>query len=122
MSEIISKELLSEVLNDKTIGNVLTDAKTIEHKIFGDIKENEIAYYSAKNGWQIINIYELEHKSKEWAFNSGYEIVQLSKSVKIYRNGIEVFYLFSKIDDKEIYCMDMIFKCYQWILDNKDNK
>lgn len=132
MEDLISKELLSEVLKDKTIGNVLTDVKVIESKIFGNIKENELAYYSAKKGWQRINIHELAHKCKEWAREESYYL----KSELNSDNTIDpvcdvancwVGQLVFDGEPKEIQvaCFggdtepESIFKACQWILDNK---
>ena len=62
---MISKELLSEVINKK-IQHIVTDTKEIHYKIRSDVKTTEIAVYY-ENRWNIINIYELAHKCKEWA-------------------------------------------------------
>jgi len=64
--------------------------------------------------WFTINIYELAHKCKEWAYNKGYEIVSLAHMIRIYKNGYEVYYTNSTLFD-----LDMFFKACQWILDNK---
>lgn len=66
MKEIISKELLSKVLGI-----------TVRHiKIF-DGNKNAI-FYSEEVvlwNWKTINIYELAHRCKEWAWNNGFILV-----------------------------------------------
>ena len=59
---MINKELLSIMLG-KDITNISEPV----------VAENNIAYTCTDNsGWDIINIYELAHKCKEWAYKKGY--------------------------------------------------
>lgn len=128
---MISKELFSEVMNIKI-------EDIVDLKIFG----KELNYYEKclllnfccdgrlskhkDSIYKSVNIYELAHKCKEWAFRQGYEL----------RNG-------RNIDVKEELCYfceykqerqldyydgdyfladnesESIFKACQWILDNK---
>ena len=109
----ISKELLSMILGEKAY-----DIKCVS--------DNIISFYTDYDQYEEINIYELAHKCKEWAFNNGYEL----------RNGRD-------IDVKEELCYfceykqerqldyansdyflaetepESIFKACQWILDRK---
>ena len=117
---MISKELLSEVINIKI-------EDIIDLKMFGkDLKYYEKCLLKfcydgrlSKHKDSIcksINIYELAHKCKEWAYNKGYEIVSLAHMIRIYKNGYEVYYTNSTLFD-----LDMFFKACQWILDNKED-
>ena len=112
---IISKELLSEVLDIK-----LEDI--VDFKMF----MNELFYYQElllrancqgkiskhkDSTQQSINIYEFAYKCKEWAFKRGYEIVVLANSIKIYKNHFEVYNTNTKLYD-----LDMFFRACNWIL------
>lgn len=121
----ISKELFENVMGIK-LGNIHNTEQEL-------LVTNEVAMFTDilktyKLGYPIdtINIYELAHKCKEWAFNNGYEL----------RNGRD-------IDVKEELCYfceykqerqldysnsdyflaetepESIFKACQWILDKK---
>lgn len=120
MEDIIGKELLSEVLNDKNIGNVLSDVRVIESKIFGDIKENEIAFYSSKKGWQRINIHELAHRCEDWAIRKGFGLE--SGYYRDYNYSQLAYVGFCKFNnvrfENPIDKNKSIFDACQWILDN----
>ena len=111
MKEIISKELLSEVLGIQILEVVPTKGNVIWY-VFKDCYE----------GKDFINVYELAHKCKEWAKNQGYYL--LSALVK--SSGICMFDLsHKKIDNyrnvtKRNTEPEAIFAACQWILDNKD--
>lgn len=103
---MISKELLSEVLKEEVNESIILDGYIIK--------------YSYKYlGYAEINIFELEHKCKEWAIDNGYYLtiyndridVVLQKSCKMVEN----------ITDGSLkYDPMLVFKACQWILDNKD--
>lgn len=101
----MSKELLSEVLNLKRIDNIYI--------------EDNLLYFCELN--KPINIYELAHKCKEWAWDNGW-IVKSGTT----KSGFdcEVWgYTFDKrkrLDGESE--PEAIFKACQWILDNKDTK
>ena len=120
---MISRELLSEVLG-VDYKDRLVDWFQIED-------DNYLrTYYNCGNydnkgrptglGFEI-NIYELAHKCKEWAFNNGYYLniyndaidVVLKKSCKIVENITDGSFKYSPM---------LVFKACQWILDNKENK
>ena len=65
----ISKELLSEVLDEK-ISEILPD-----RKIIGSEKTLEYVAENSFRPYNYINIYELANKCKEWAENKDYYIV-----------------------------------------------
>ena len=103
----ISKELLNEVL-----GYEASYIQTVGTKL---------CFSCHIKGGSNINIYELAHKCKEWAFNNGYYLniyndaidVVLKKSCKIVENITDGSFRYSPM---------LVFKACQWILDNKENK
>jgi hypothetical protein len=105
MENIISKELLSEVLGNKVtnISNGCTEDELKVSAYFGVVRQS---FY--------INVWELSHKCKNWALSKGYEIVVLSHSIKIYKNSHEVYY-----DEAINYDVSKFFKACQWILGKK---
>lgn len=118
---MISKELLSVVINKKI---VVDDISNIE------LKENTITfiedYWDEDEGSgfyrsHTINIYELAHKCKEWANKQG---ILLRSSI----DGVVDFYDFringedkgEFIDCREFKCSEVeaVIQACQWILDN----
>ena len=119
---MISKELLSEVLN-------LNMWKTNSLNILVD--ENKVSYsgiFLGDLGYQKssvdINIYELSHKCKEWAFNNGFGLtsglLNYSKTKIAVLENIDL--LMPKISFTGNTEPEAIFNACQWILDNKDSK
>ena len=127
---IISKELLSEVFGQ-------------EVKFIRYIANNTYEVHFEKPirlKYQIINIYELAHKCKEWALSQGFSLSS-SKPIVANDEGNQVFnywwcaYL-HEINKESFEGPAMatfnnfnseiepeaIFKACQWILDNKDRK
>ena len=113
MEDIISKELLSEVL--KCEGRI----QIIHHMC----KNQTMVYYdehiSCASFEREINIYELAYKCKEWAFKQGYYL-----DSGFCKNGGRCF-----TTTKENWGMytekteiEAIFKACQYILDNKDSR
>lgn len=121
-NNIISKELISEVL-----GKEIVDFNMLSHP------ENRtlLAYKpnSEKVG-SIINIYELAHKCKEWANSCGikgknYQL--LTSLFPEYLGGAycEVWSGAHNQMDANLLAnteYEAIFKACQWILDNKETK
>lgn len=124
---MISKELLSKVLDNEVPYQVKV------HKII--IKNNSLNYfYNSKDSGgglfeanEYVNIYELAHKCKEWAYSQGYILfskIRLNSSL-----ASCYFDTMGKHDYEEDYHNDFraeteseaIFKACQWILD-KDSK
>jgi len=107
---MISKELLSEVLGCKL-------------DIDEQLQPNDIEYIEkvgSKLYYRYINIYELMHKCKEWALLNDYSCMSrprlfggwLSELMSGY--GVED----TQFDaDSE---PEAVFKCCQWILENKE--
>ena len=111
---MISKELLSEVLPDVTI-NENTEIEIFESEFNGTCLR-------VSNGLKIftINIHELAHKCKEWAFSNGYELVSGERyddevSCSVYKQ-----YNQNTPDYIEKTESEAIFKACQWILENKE--
>ena len=115
MDYLPSKELLSEVLGHKIWKVMDCNMGTLRYCIYPN-KGDEPSEYIFP-----INIYELAHKCKEWAFNNGYYLniyndaidVVLKKSCKIVENITDGSFKYSPM---------LVFKACQWILDNKENK
>ena len=101
---MISKELLSEVLN-LNITYIERYNNSIIYKVSVYDREEEV------------NIHELAHKCKEWAFKNGYYLT-------IYNDAIDVVLqsnckvLENVTNDTFMYDPNLVFKACQWILDN----
>lgn len=117
---MISKELLSEVLK-KEIIKIYSGKNILINDQFVDT-DKELAFkYKCDNGSildDIINIYELAYKCKEWANKQDYD------------NNCFVIILYENMTSRAIITEDgfgfdasteyeAIFKVCQWILDNK---
>lgn len=110
---MISKELLNEVLG--------YEASYIQ------IVGMKLCFSCHIKGGSNINIYELAHKCKEWAYKQGYAILSGHSAY-----GIGAFFCsckgwLSENYDKRIEIShntepEAIFKACQWILNNKENK
>lgn len=109
---MISKELLSEVLNEEV--DVIDIRTSIDDY---SIPENEIRYYPAlATGYASINIYELAYKCKDWALSKGYILQSWYKNC-ICINITDDFNKNSYYGDSEV---EAIFKACEWILDNEE--
>lgn len=112
---MISKELLGEVLKAdiRKINNSILDGNLYYYKTFVKCKSK-------------INIYELAHKCKEWAFRQGYEL-RNGRSIDVkeelcyfceYKQERQLDYY-----DRDYFLADneseSIFKACQWILESK---
>lgn len=110
---MISEELLSEVLELKS-GNVFI--KEIE------TRNNDIEYLCNVGGWNLLNIYELAHKCKEWAFKNHKIIInsRITSKTKLINGYAEIIkncnYLYGDYEDTEV---EAIFKVCQYIMENK---
>lgn len=95
----ISKELLSEVLGSKVL-NYSCNSKSIYY----DYIEDGITYTSYN-----INIYELAHKCKKWAFDKGYILSSHKNCCYIYSSLMTFIDEFN--DNSEI---EAIIKACEW--------
>lgn len=107
----ISKELLSEVLDREVIN-------TEEHPL--KIGLQEITYWYKKDNRVkqqcYLNIYELGHLCKEWAYGLGYIIIQDNRGytmVKSISNSNKLKFWEDKNSDL---CIDRVFLACEWIL------
>lgn len=120
---MISKELLSEILDKNIVADDISNIEPKDNKItfiedYWDKDEGSGFYRS-----HTINIYELANKCKEWAFEKGYTIIDYIDldndkfwTCRAYLNGLN-----DGFDWKEIYqptSTISIFRTCQWILDN----
>ena len=127
MEAIISKELLSEILDKKV---VVDDISNIE------LKENTITfiedYWDEDEGSgfyrnHTINIYELAHKCKEWALSKGYILMSKPRTSSSFATC--VFCKNGKCDYEDDLWNDFragtepeaIFKACEWILNQKNS-
>lgn len=106
----ISKELLSEVLNH-----------TVILEIDIDFEDSKVGYLLDNKNWYFINIYELAHKCKEWAFKQGYSYLGNKGLINIYsKTGTMV-----AITDKNVvnwFDIYIDFKACEWILKETNAK
>ena len=110
---MISKELLSEVLNVHVRPTFYFDCETLVYE-YDKIKDLDECYKSE------INIHELAHKCKEWAFKQGFMFdIQWHTN----RNPFSIV-IKSYGKDSQFYCAETepeaIFKACEWIL--KENR
>lgn len=122
MKDIISEELLSEVLNEDFICHDSSFAEVIESAI----GQNNLFHinYKNNNGYIclfIINIHELAHKCKEYMRELGYMVV-----IYIHLDTVAISLV---KDEKNVYTteamttyteLEAIFKATQWILNHKE--
>lgn len=114
---MISKELLGEVLNKEVS---IWD----KYEIKGNVLEIGIHLPSGGRFYKEVNIYELAHKCKEWAYENNYYIYSIftfagEGSAYITKDENISKHLSSFSGDYE---PEAIFKACQWILDNKESK
>ena len=103
---MISKELLSEVLKEDFSSN------KIEFEQADGVDSSRIVI----DNWLTINIYELEHRCIEWAFNEGYAcLVGVDICYVMRLEGFNIDYFTQLSKD-----FSNVFKACQWILDNKN--
>ena len=106
---MISKELLSEVLGKKVVFVELEETNTINAMFGIDGK--------------LINIYELSHKCKEWAFDKGYALLSGidNKTFEVPKTVCTANYkLYNSWSYKCFYAdteTETIFKACEWIME-----
>ena len=113
-----SKELLSEVLNVNDINLVIYNIdfpNTIEYTQYASVARGVRSTE--------INIYELIHKCKEWAFDQDYTIRTAKWDKDYYEVKILGHYLTTKKKlIKATTEPEAIFKACEWILAQKDKE
>ena len=111
----ISKELLSEVLNEEV---EVIDIKTSIDDY--SIPTNEIRYYPVlSTGYKSINTYEFAFKCKDWALSNGYFIYSTHELSFIKSLSLETIKTFANGKDTEIEC---ILKACEWLLEEQKNE
>ena len=122
---MISKKLLSEVLKH----NIL-DIEVEENLIW--YKSPTIINGNSTNKELNINIYELAHKCKEWAYTNGYILVTWNENPHFYDSEwqCQIFKLGNitatkRLTEHFLYWLnsepEAIFKACEWILANDSN-
>lgn len=120
---MISKELLSEVLGIRYIAMnpILEPMNKIGYLVYGSQNTPQ----EVRRNHKQINIYELAHKCKEYAYNQGYIISSgLTPVLGVNKDGwAEVFSSSTPLDGKlhtfkQLSEPEAIFKAAQWVLDN----
>ncbi len=122
MKEVISKELLSEVL-ECDCSKVVHKENTIDYIYDYDVTWSEHIQYQSET----INIYELAYECKEWAFHRGvsvycvqYKIDKGEYCVYIYDIHEETEILDTGVDDMTFATeSEAIFKVCEWIYDKQ---
>lgn len=106
----ISKELLSEVLNH-----------TVILEIDIDFEDSKVGYLLDNKNWYFINIYELAHKCKEWAFKQGYSYLGNKGLINIYSKTETIVAI---MDENVVNWFDIYidFKACEWILKETNAK
>ena len=113
----ISKELFEKVMgiklgNEHNTGQELMFMKTVVY--YTDISKK----YKLGDIIDNLNIHELAHKCKEWAFNKGYVVGTDLDKVNVWSIKERII-----INHFEVYFEDYLefeIKACQWILDNKN--
>ena len=108
---MISKELLSEVLK-KEIREFVIEKNELRYILKDDINNIPELYF--------INIYELSHKCKEWAFNQGYSYIGNNKLLNIYREDSQMICIINK-DIINWFDINVDFIACEWILKEQNN-
>lgn len=106
----ISKELLSEVLNH-----------TVILEIDIDFEDSKVGYLLDNKNWYFINIYELAHKCKEWAFKQGYSYLGNKGLINIYSKTETIVAI---MDENVVNWFDVYidFKACEWVLKETNAK
>lgn len=127
MEQIISKELLGKVLGIRTImmNPILEPGNRVGYLVYG----SQNTLQEVRNNHKQINLYELAHKCKEWAFDKGYIISSgLTPVLGVNKDGwAEVFSSSTPLDGKlhtfkQLSEPEAVFKACQWILEQRSNQ
>lgn len=125
MKEIISKELLSQALKLHNYPFDLSiDGSYLKFSHYVDyISNNPIEPYQSSKSDDNINIHELAHKCKEWAWGEGYvlTIIPFCVEAMSLETGETKTFRYSNEDmqNKIPFLSKYDFLACQWILDNK---
>lgn len=115
----ISKELLSEVLgiNSILMGPILEPENKIGYLVYG----SQNTLQEIRSNHKQINIYELAHKCKEWAFKQGYSYLGNKGLINIYSKTETIVAI---MDENVVNWFDVYidFKACEWILKETNAK
>jgi len=111
MEEIISKELLSDIL-ELPILEIRPNGSSVDIIHYKSVKQ--------PSRW---NIYELAHKCKAWAVINNYNFIILIDTIAICHKGVEMYTIYNNLNDDSFIPFDPIceIKACEWIYD-KVNK
>ena len=116
MSEVISKELLREVLGR-------TDNFSYKLKKDSLCGDDRYCLIDEFENVKCINIHELAHKCKEWATQKGFNIVESAFGIQVKRLSTGESKFFEQDEYEQLECEyfkpEYTFKVCQWILENK---
>jgi len=126
VKEIISKRLLSKVLQVEVIG-VYTTNDTEKCFDLGLVCGKNDVVIEDTVTVNIYNIHELAYKCKEWCYLDGYEIVSRIRKPDTYRDDDRLDYGYEVYKQGDLieyqWWIDTepgaVFKACQWILDNR---
>lgn len=118
---MISKELLSEVAgHDKFIREFIIKGNTIKINPMYAFNDDKLVKYGYES---TINIYELAHKCKEWAFHRGYRIIEDEFYIRISKlsSGEYKSYEYDENEEnaQDVYKPEYTFKACQWALEKE---
>lgn len=123
MSEIVSKELLSEVFTSNQQEFKIDSVKNNIVK-YSWLCEEQFGYGGVNCKWVSfeINIYELAHKCKEWAYEQGYLIgLNCRQGVILIDRNTHMTLRYISIDGLDQVVKFELNLC-QWLLENKDKR
>lgn len=106
--EMISKELLSEVLEK--------DAYPYDYAQNGRVLR--YAFFESINRKRYINIYELAHKCKEWASKKGYIVIEYPLCVQVHKENDDDFKKIIGDKTTQWFTPKRCFDACKWILEN----
>ena len=119
---MVSKELLAEILDLELVENVQINWQNINEIVYttkpaGETISEMVEEVYSNSRWRCVNIYELAHKCKEWAFNKGYTLV-VFKTLGYTTYAVEIHDESDYIELIDSFTTepDAIFKACEWIL------
>jgi len=104
----MTKELLSEVYNEKVFKSEPTTPTIL--RMYYDEKFLPQEYID-------INIHELAHKCKKWAWAKNYEIVERKTQVDVYKNNKRVAQFIG--DSLVTFLPGRVYEACEWILEQR---
>ena len=118
MSDVISKELLSEVLGIEVIS-----ISKIQNNIINGGKEIVYSFSNKEDFIEVgsINIHELSSDTEQWLEDKGYYICKpYYDTFELYKGATKLYSIITA--GKRYKKYNIPFQFCQWILDNKDKK